>query len=164
MLFTAPATTGLLRVLGLLIGLAGCSSLTSTPNPPNVQLVKIDILKARLLEQQFILRFRVDNPDWPTLLVRGLDYEIFLSDVSLTKGKSSHWLTVPAHGNKEFDVLVTTNLWRHMKSIVKVLRKSNHPVQYYLRGKIKTGLLLWRKVPVSYRGDISIASLSKLIN
>lgn len=158
MFFQAQTTRilGLLGLLGLLSGLAGCSTwVTGAFKDPDVQLVKVDVVKARLLEQQFVLRFRVDNPNWASLPIRGLDYEVFLNDIRLAKGESGKWFTVPARGREEFDVLVTTNLWRHMKSIVKLLEEPDRPIQYQLQGKAKTGLLFGRRVLVSRYGEIT---------
>ncbi|MDV7211047.1 LEA type 2 family protein [Azotobacter beijerinckii] len=158
MFFQARITRvlGLLGLLGLLCGLAGCSTwLTGAFKDPDVQLVKIDVVKVRLLEQQFVLRFRVDNPNWTSLPIRGLDYEVFLNDIRLAKGASNKWFTVPARGREEFDVLVTTNLWRHMKSIVKLLKKPDQPIHYQLQGTAKTGLLFGRGVLVSRYGEIT---------
>ena len=38
---------------------------------PDVQLIKVDVVKARLLEQEFRLRFRIDNPNGVSLPVDG---------------------------------------------------------------------------------------------
>ncbi len=147
---------GLLGLLGLLCGLAGCSTwLTGTFKDPEIQLLKVDTVKARLLEQQFLLRFRIDNPNRTCLPIRGLDYEIFLEDIRLTKGSSRKWLTVPANGREEFDVLITTNLWRNLRDIVKLLREPNRPIHYQLRGTAKTGLLFGRRVPITHNGEIT---------
>ncbi len=148
--------SSLMVIFGLFSVLSGCSTwMTGRFDDPDVQLIKVDMVKARLLEQQFVLRFRVDNPNESSLPVRGLDYEVFLNDIRLAKGESSKWFTVPAQGREEFDILVTTNLWRHMKSIVKLLEKPERPIQYQLQGEAKTGLLFGRRVLVSRAGEIT---------
>ncbi|MBQ1557653.1 MAG: hypothetical protein IIZ69_05665, partial [Pseudomonas sp.] len=56
--------TSLLMFLGLLSGLTGCSTwVTGSFKDPDVQLINVDVVKARLLEQEFRLRFRIDNPN-----------------------------------------------------------------------------------------------------
>ena len=73
---------------GLCSGLGGCSSWTSGGfKDPEVRLVKVDVIKAKLLEQQFKLRFRIDNPNPVSLPVRGLDYSVYLNEVKLAEGR-----------------------------------------------------------------------------
>jgi LEA14-like dessication related protein len=142
-------------MLGLVSALAGCSTWFSSDfEDPRVELAKVEIIKARLLEQQFLLRFRVDNPNEQSLPVRGLVYTVHLNDVELASGESSGWLTVPAHSHEYYEVPVQTNLWRHMKYIVRLLEKPDRPIAYRLNGQLKTGLMKSRSVHISTVGEI----------
>jgi len=142
-------------LLGLLSSLAGCSTWFSGDfQDPRVQLTDVEIIKARLLEQQFMLRFRIDNPNERSLPVRGLIYTVHLNDVELASGESSGWTTVPAHGSDYYEVPIHTNLWRHMKYIVRLLEKPDRPIAYRLEGELKTGMLLGRRVHIATNGEI----------
>ncbi|WP_407291238.1 LEA type 2 family protein [Stutzerimonas zhaodongensis] len=142
-------------VLSLLSGLTGCSTWFSSDfQDPRVQLKNVEIIKARLLEQQFMLRFRIDNPNEQSLPVRGLVYTVHLNDVELASGESSGWATVPAHGFEYYEVPIHTNLWRHMKYVVRLLEKPDRPIAYRLDGELKTGLMLGRRVHISTNGEI----------
>ncbi|NKQ12791.1 LEA type 2 family protein [Pseudomonas sp. SST3] len=142
-------------LLGLLSGLSGCSTWFSSDfQDPRVQLTDVEIIKARLLEQQFMLRFRIDNPNEQSLPVRGLVYTVHLNDIELASGESSGWATVPAHGFDYYEVPIYTNLWRHMKYIVRLLEKPDRPIAYRLEGELKTGLLLGRRVHIATNGEI----------
>ncbi|SDS64474.1 LEA type 2 family protein [Pseudomonas oryzae] len=151
-------TTRILSLLMLLLAgssLSGCATwLGGGFQDPDVQLVKVEVIRARLLEQEFKLRFRVDNPNDVSLPVRGLDYTVFLNDVKLASGESATWFTVPANGREEFTVPVNTNLWRHMKYIVKLLEKPDKPIQYRLEGEVKTGLMFGRRIKLKRNGQI----------
>jgi len=145
----------LLLFFGLLSGLGGCSSWSSGDfKDPAVSLVKVDVVKAKLLEQHFTLRFRIDNPNSFSLPVRGLDYVVHLNQVKLAEGESNASFTVPAHGHYIFDVPVRTNLWRHLRQIVKALEKPDRPIPYRLQGAVKTGWLFGRSVHMSRNGEI----------
>lgn len=134
--------------------LSGCSWMSGSFEKPDVKLVKVDVVKARLLEQQFKLHFSIDNPNDFSLPVRGLAYKVKLNDVDLAEGESSLWFTVPANGRQNFEVPVNTNLWRHMKYIVKLLQKPDQPIRYNLEGDIKTGLLFGQTVHIARDGEI----------
>ncbi|EZH80814.1 LEA type 2 family protein [Ectopseudomonas composti] len=145
----------LLMFFGLLSGLTGCSTwMTGGFKDPDVQLIKVDVIKARLLEQEFRLRFRIDNPNGVSLPVRGLDYNVQLNGIQLAEGYSNEWFTVPAHGHHTFEVPVRTNLWRHVRQIVKALEKPDVPIRYSLKGEVKTGMLFGRSVHMARNGEI----------
>lgn len=157
MFFPAP----LIRNLGLLLlvlagsSLGGCATwMGGSFKDPDVQLLKVEVVRARLLEQEFNLRFRVANPNDVSLPVRGLVYTVFLNDVKLASGESATWFTVPANGREDFTVPVNTNLWRHMKYIVKLLEKPDKPIRYRLEGEVKTGLMFGRRVKLARSGEI----------
>ncbi|MCW3148928.1 LEA type 2 family protein [Stutzerimonas stutzeri] len=142
-------------LLSLFSLLAGCSTwFGASFQDPKVELAKVEIIKARLLEQQFLLRFRIDNPNDHSLPVRGLVYTVHLNDIELASGESSGWLTVPANGFDYYEVPVHTNLWKHMKYIVRLLEKPDRPIRYRLDGEIKIGMMLGRRVHVASNGEI----------
>ena len=61
-----------LLTLLLFLGLGGCASWFSDDEPePQVHLVKVEVVRAKLMEQRFLLFFRVDNPRDSDLTVRG---------------------------------------------------------------------------------------------
>ncbi|MGH8352323.1 MAG: LEA type 2 family protein [Pseudomonas sp.] len=145
----------LLMLFGLFSGLAGCSTwFTGGFQDPDVRLIKVDVVRAKLLEQEFVLRFRIDNPNGMSLPVRGLVYTVHLNEVKLAAGESNAWFTVPAHGHHVFEVPVRTNLWRHMKYIVRLLEKPDQPIRYRLQGEVKTGLMFGRSVHLARNGEI----------
>ncbi|MES2821544.1 MAG: LEA type 2 family protein [Pseudomonadota bacterium] len=140
---------------GLLSGLTGCSTWFSGGfQDPDVHLVEVEVVKARLTQQKFILRFRIENPNDVSLPVRGLVYSVQLNEVQLAEGESDNWFTVPAHGQQVFEVPVRTNLWRHVRGIVKALEKPEAPIRYRLIGQVKTGLMFGRSVHVARNGEI----------
>ena len=145
----------LLLTLGLLVSLGGCSSwLTDDFRDPEVRLLKVDVVKAKLLEQKFVLRFRIDNPNDISLPIRGLNYNVKLNGVLLAEGQSDKSFTVPARGHQTFEVPVRTNLWRHLKRIVNSLEDPDEPISYQLQGEVKTGLMFGRSVHLERNGEI----------
>ncbi|HXR02668.1 MAG TPA: LEA type 2 family protein [Pseudomonas sp.] len=153
MVFQARVTK--LLCLCMLLGLSGCSTwITGGFDDPDVKLLKVDVVKAKLLRQDFKLRFRVDNPNDSSLLVRGLRYKILLNDILLSEGESSDWFIVKANSHKNFSVPVRTNLWEHLKDISRMLGKTSQPIHYRLEGKLKTGFLFGHSVRIERNGEI----------
>ena len=151
---------GLATILALHLGLSGCASWFGDDfQNPEVRLVKVDVIKAKLLEQRFSLRFRVDNPNASELPIRRLAYAIQLNDTPLAEGESSQWVTVPAHGHAEFEVPVRTNLWQHVRELSKLLKHPDRPIRYELRGELRTGVLFGHDVVLNHTGEINARGL-----
>lgn len=142
--------------LALLLSLLnGCSSVrVSDYQEPQVHLLKVEVVKAKLLQQDFKLRFRVENPNNGSMLVRSLRYKIMLNDRVLTEGESTDWFVVEGHGHKNFMVPIRTNLWKDLKPIAKMLKKPDQPIKYRLEGKLKTGFLFRHNVRIGRNGEI----------
>ena len=142
-------------MLALTLMLTGCASWFEDDSPPpHVSLVKVEVVRAKLLEQKFKLHFRVDNRDDSDLTVRGLIYKISLADVELTEGESNEWLTIPPHGRGFFKVTVRTNLWPQVREIADLLKNPDRPIPYRLEGELKTGLFIGNDVHVMRNGEI----------
>ena len=124
--------------------------------PPVLELTHVDISKADLLKQDFVLHFRISNPNESSLSVSSLAYQVHLDNIELVgDGESRQSFTVPARGHQEFKVKARTNLWRHMKPLVKLLKKSEDPIPYQVSGEVRTGRLFGRKLPFFHIGELS---------
>lgn len=146
-----------IRTIGLLMALtlSGCTSwFVDDTVDPQVHLVKVEVVKARLLEQHLRLYFRVDNPNDADLTVRGLVYRIHLSQLLLAEGEYEHWFTVAPRSSRYFQVPVRTNLWPHVREVVKLLRNPQRPIPYRLEGELETGLFIGHDVHLARNGEI----------
>ncbi|MDD0973461.1 LEA type 2 family protein [Pseudomonas fontis] len=153
---TTPRRAGLLLFSLLLLNLAGCASWfdSSETRDPQIHLLKIETVKARLMEQQFILHMRIDNPNDSSLVVRSLHYAVRLNDLLLTEGDADLWFTVEGKGRETFEVPVRTNLWQHLKPIVKMLKNTDQPIHYQLTAELGTGLFFTRDLHLLHKGEI----------
>lgn len=139
-----------------LIGLSGCSWswLTGRFQSPTVKLIDVKIVRARLTEQEFQLSIRLDNPNGFSLPVRGFKYRVQLNEINLADGQYNQWFNIPARGHKVLQIPVHTNLWRHIRYVVKLLESPDTPIQYRLNGEVKTGLLFGRRIQLNRTGQI----------
>ncbi|AUO45129.1 LEA/WHy family protein [Pseudomonas ogarae] len=155
---TPPSFLLRITCLLLLVGLGGCASWQGEQAPePQVHLVKVEVVRARLLEQKFTLHFRVDNPGDSDLTVRGLTYRIHLGDLLLTEGEHEHWFTVRPRHSAYFKVPIRTNLWPQVRDVVKLLEKPRQQIPYRLEGELETGLFIADYVHLERNGVIIAA-------
>lgn len=143
-----------LSLLAVLLSLGGCASwFGDEVRDPELHLLKVERVKARLTQQRFILHFRLDNPNDSALQMRGLSYRVRLNDLLLAEGEHEQWLRVDPHGRRTFEVEVRTNLWQHLKPLAKLLRQ-HAPLHYRLEGTLYTGLFFARDLHLSRSGEI----------
>ncbi|WP_248738113.1 LEA type 2 family protein [Pseudomonas sp. MWU12-2029] len=144
----------------LFLGLGGCASwFADDTHDPAVHLVKVEVVRAKLLEQKFILHFRIDNPNDSELTVRGLEYRVHLADMLLAEGEHEHWITVGAKSSAFYKVPIRTNLWPKVKDVVKMLKNPHQQVPYRLQGEMETGLFIAHYVHLERNGVIIPADL-----
>ena len=122
------------------LSLSGCSLFVPKLEKPTLSVVNVQMLKSDLWHQELRVRLRVQNPNDRTLPIQGLSYELDLDEQEFAHGESGESFVVPALGEAEFDMSVSTN----MASILfKVLGQQNNQVNYRIKGKISlsSGLL-----------------------
>lgn len=147
-----------LRIISLLVALTlgGCASWFIDDDwiEPQVHLVKVEVVRAKLLEQRFRLYFRVDNPNDSDLTIRGLEYRIHLGHMLLTEGDYGQWITVKPKSSGYYQVPIRTNLWPKVREVVKLLRNPQQPIPYRLEGVLETGLFIGYDVHLKRNGEI----------
>ncbi|WP_085675248.1 MULTISPECIES: LEA type 2 family protein [unclassified Pseudomonas] len=147
------AASRLLLLSALLMLLAGCASWSEDWREPELHLDKVETVKARLLQQEFVLHLRVDNPNDSRLFIRNLSYSVWLNDLLLAQDDVSLWRSVGGHARRTFKITARTNLWQHLKPLAKLL-KSGQPLQYRLQGELETGLIIHQDLHLSRSGEI----------
>jgi len=143
-----------LLVLSLLLALlAGCAGWGDDWREPQVRLVRVETVKARLLQQEFILHVRVENPNDSRLFIRNLAYSVHLNDLLLVQDEASLWRSVGGHAERTFKITARTNLWRQLKPLAKML-KHEQALHYRLQADLHTGLVIHRDLHLSRSGEI----------
>lgn len=148
---------GAVAVLATLV--AGCASLAPKLETPKLSLMGIRMQEASLFEQRFEVRLRVRNPNDLDLPVRGLDLEFELGGEQFATGVSAREFTVPALGEAEFDMLVTSNAATAILNLVRAGEGRRESVDYRIRGKLRTKLGLLRTVPFEEKGTLPLRGI-----
>ena len=152
-----------LRQLGVVAALAvivaGCASLAPQLETPKLSLKGIRMQEASLFEQRFEVRLRVQNPNDLDLPVRGLDLEFELGGEKFATGVSAREFTVPALGEAEFDMLVTSNAATAILNLVRAGESRRETIDYRISGKLRTKLGLLRTVPFEEKGTLPLRGI-----
>jgi LEA14-like dessication related protein len=136
--------------------LGGCATLVPHFETPQLSVVGVELRDASLAEQHFRVRMRVANPNDRSLPVRGIDYTLKLAGEDLGSGSSVSAFTVPARGEAEFELQMTTNLATTLWKILPRLKDASQPVEYRLAGKVRTDLAFVPTISFDERGNLPV--------
>ena len=144
---------------GLML-LAGCAGLGTQLETPAITFVGIRAVEASLFEQKLEVRLRVQNPNTVALPVNGLDIDVELAGEPFATGVTAREFVVPAHGEAEFDMIVTANAATALLKIAGGDRKSRDEIGYRLKGRLSTKLGLLRSIPFEESGTLPLGDLT----
>jgi LEA14-like dessication related protein len=133
---------------------AGCSAIVPKLETPRLEVVAVELLDAQFTQQRFNVTMRVQNPNDRELPIRGLSYSMQLAGEEFGTGQSDKAFTVPALGEAEFTMTVTTNLATSLLKILPKLEKSPQSLDYRLTGKVETDWTFLRTIPFSETGKL----------
>ena len=147
----------LLLALKLLI--ASCSTLSDL-QAPQVELVGVQMMSADMFAQRFKVRLLVQNPNDVEVPVKGLDYKIIMMGDSFADGVNTERFVLPAKGEAEFDMQVTTNF---VSSFGRLLSRVGggklENVDYEIAGDILLDKGMVRKIPFTHRGTVNFEKM-----
>ncbi len=147
-------------LIGCLVLMVGCTGLGTRLETPEVTFVGIRAVEASLFEQKLEVRLRVLNPNTIELPVNGLDMDVELAGEPFATGVTAREFVVPAHGEAEFDMIVTANAATALLKIAGADRKSREEIGYRLKGRLSTKLGLLRSIPFEESGTLPIGDLT----
>jgi LEA14-like dessication related protein len=130
-----PVPTRLLLYLPWL-ALAACAAFPSRLEPPSVTLADFRPVQIGLLEQEYALRIRVQNPNAVELPLNGLSYRVELNGRPFAKGVSQQRATVPAFGEVLLDVSAVGSLSGVLDQLTALREAPPHGISYRLQGKL----------------------------
>jgi LEA14-like dessication related protein len=138
--------------------LAACSTLPSNLITPKVSLVGIQMMSTDMFAQKFRVRVKVENPNDLELGVKGLEYQILLMGDSFAEGNSVDRFMLPAKGEAEFDMLVTTNFVSSLGRLIsRVGGGKLENLDYEISGDVLLEKGMMRKIPFNHHGKVDIS-------
>jgi LEA14-like dessication related protein len=146
----------LLVCASLCLLLAGCA-LRPHLEPPQLSVSEVDILSSDFLHQRLRVRMHVQNPNNRVLAVKDLEYTLEVEGQQLASGSNAESFTVPALGETDFDMNVSTNL---AGAVVALFSRGsdalNQGVAYHLTGKVTLSEGWIRSIPFDERGNFKL--------
>jgi len=138
--------------------LAACASPRQALQDPTFRLVGVEPVALGVLEQQFRLTIRVDNPNDQALPVRSVRYKLQLAEVDFASGLTSNGFTLPARDSTTFDVEVSTDLLTSLPKLLHLLDARTEAVSYALSGDVEYGRFIRGSRSFEQTGELRLTA------
>jgi len=139
-----------LLLLLLLLGSAAC---TPKFERPNLSVASIEMQKGNLLQQTFLVKFQIQNPNDRPLPVNGLHAELNVGGERIASGVSNRAFVVPPLGQSEFDMTITANM---ALALLKLANQHADSIDYEVTGEASLDLPFLHSLPFHQNGSLSL--------
>jgi LEA14-like dessication related protein len=152
MLPCAPRRLSLLQSLlcALLLCAGGC---TPKFERPNLTVSSIEMQSGNLLQQNFLVKFQVQNPNDRALPVSGLHADLNVAGQHIASGVSNRSFVVPALGTAEFDMTITANM---ALVLLQLAGQHTDTIDYEVTGAASLNLPFLHDLPFHQSGSFSL--------
>ncbi len=135
--------------------LAGGCSLTRL-QAPDITPTSVELVDAQITEQRFKVGLHVQNPNDRSLPITSANCALQIQGVEVGRGETTEPFNVPAHGESDIDMIVTTNLATSVPNLVMRLFSSSALPSYRLSGSVNPDITLLPPIPFSKSGQITL--------
>ena len=134
--------------------LGGCA-LTPKFESPQLSIVDVTVVGGDLWSQRLKVRMHVQNPNDRELPVQGIVYTLEVDGQQFASGESAASFVVPALGDADFDMNMTTNL---AATFLKLLGKGGEvkALDYHIKGKVSLSHGFLRSIPFEQQGTFKL--------
>ncbi len=158
MLSTGRFLTRALACL-LMVVVSGCATLSPNFETPQIQVLSIKRMPSQGMDQQLVVELNVQNPNGLDLPLTGIAYALLIEGNEVASGVSADVSTIPAYGEAQLSLPVTTNLMGMVRLVTGLMMKGQQNINYELLAKLDVGIPLIPKLTVSEAGTIPLSTL-----
>jgi LEA14-like dessication related protein len=138
---------------GLALLVAACAAVNF--KAPQITPTTVELMDAQVLEQRFKVHLHVQNPNDRPLPIKSVSCTLEVSGVDVGHGESDAPFTIPANGDGDFDMIVTTNLASSMPNLLLRLAQGKELPTYRLSGKVNPDIRFMPPIPFEKSGQIN---------
>lgn len=123
---------------------------------PILNVVSIELKSGNFLQQNFQVKFQIQNPNDRALPVSGLHAELNVGGERIASGVSNRPFVVPPRGESEFDMTISANM---ALALLKLASQHTDSVDYEVTGEASLDLPFMHNLPFHQNGSLSLKSL-----
>lgn len=126
---------------------------------PAISLTAVELTDVQLDQQQFTVHLHLQNPNDRPLPIKSVTCTLEVEGVEVGQGKSAGPFTVPANGDSDVELLVTTNFATSVPNLLlRVVQRKQLP-EYHLSGWVNPDYALLPPIPFSKSDRITIPQM-----
>ena len=149
-----------LLFIGWSLCLVACSLVTPKFERPTLSVAGIELVSGNLLQQNFRVKFNIQNPNDRALPVSGLHAALSVGGERVAQGESERAFVVPAKGQVDFDMMITANLGVALLKLGHVMDNRADSIDYDVSGTASIDLPFLRDLPFHQTGLFSLKGIS----
>ncbi|HEY4449416.1 MAG TPA: LEA type 2 family protein [Steroidobacteraceae bacterium] len=123
---------------------------------PDINPTSVELVDAQITEQRFKVGLHVLNPNDRALPIKSVSCALQIEGVEVGQGESTAPFNVPAHGESDFDMVVTTNLGMSIPNLAMRLFRGGELPSYRLSGTVNPDITLLPPIPFSKSGQLTL--------
>lgn len=135
---------------------AACSLLAPKFEKPEVTVAGIELKGGNLLQQTFLVKFDIRNPNDRALPVRSLHADIEVAGEHVAGGVNNSAFVVPAQGTTQFDMNITANLGLALLKLTQRPQGGSSTIDYEMTGSASLDLPFLHDLPFHQKGSFSL--------
>lgn len=136
--------------------IAGCAQLPPGMEPLSVTLADIRPVNIGVLEQEYAMKIRVQNPNNVDIPLAGVSFGVELNGRPFAKGVSRQDALIPAFGDVVLDVRAISTLGDVLNQINRMRDGPPQRISYRLQGKL-TPAHNYSALPFDSAGSLDFA-------
>ncbi len=145
-------------LLATLLAMAGCSVLAPKFERPDISVTSIQLLGGNLLQQKFLVKFDIQNPNDRAVPVTSLHAEINVGGARLASGVNNSAFVVPPHGSTQFDMTITANVAAALLQLSQARDNDSSSIDYEMTGGAILNLPFLKELPFHQKGSFALGA------
>jgi LEA14-like dessication related protein len=145
-------------LLATLIAMAACATFGPKLDTPTISVMALQMTSGDMFSQRFRVRLKVQNPNDLEVPVESIEYTMFLMGDRFGEGTTDQSFVLPARGEAEFDMMLTTDFVSALGRLVSRMGGGKlENVEYEVTGKLHLQKGMLRTIPFDHKGLVNVA-------
>jgi LEA14-like dessication related protein len=120
---------------------------------PNLTVIGIEMQGGNFFQQNFLVKFQVQNPNDRALPVSGLHADLNVGGDRIASGVSSQAFIVPPMGQTEFDMTISANM---AVALLHLANQHSDSIDYEVTGSANLDLPFMHALPFHQTGSFAL--------
>jgi LEA14-like dessication related protein len=139
--------------------LAACSLMAPKFERPTLSVIGIEMVSGNLLQQNFRVKFNIQNPNDRALPVGGLHADLRVGGELIAHGQNDRAFVVPPLGNIDFDMMISANMALALLKLSRSMDEHADTIAYDVSGAASIDLPFLRDLPFHQTGAFSLTGI-----